>query len=139
MKDLWKYPVMRFIIVGFLSVTVDWSIYLMCTRWLGFPYWIDKTFSFFCGTLFSFIANGKWTFQSELTRRKLGKHMLVYTLSLVANVVTNQTLLNLLVQSPKHQRFFALLAATSVSTALNYIGLKKWIFSTGEGSSVGPS
>ena len=125
-SDLRTIP--RFIVVGILAVAVDWITYLIFYH--AFPHadLIDKSASYFCGTLVSFVINGKWTFDSGLDRLKLSRHLAIYSLSLIANTLCNHQILQFLHSPSSHGQLIALFAATILSSAINYVGLRKWVF-----------
>ena len=118
----------KFLAVGMISVSLDWGIYLVLVNFLGLGAVLSKSFSYIIGTMFAFIANGRLVFQSDLAPVNFLKHQLLYTFSLLAN-----TLLfaywesNFSFESPIIL-VAALLTSTFVSTVINFVGMRFWVF-----------
>lgn len=123
-----RHAIPRFIFVGFLAVAADWTTYAIFFQVFPHADLIDKSASYFCGTLVSFVINGLWTFDSKLDRIKLVRHFAIYSLSLIANTLCNHQILQFLHSPSSHGQLIALFAATILSSAINYVGLRKWVF-----------
>ncbi len=117
-----------FLIVGCLTVAFDFICYRSLMAWTMLPTGIAKTAGFLTGTLFAYFANRAWTFGRQ--RHAPGsawRFGLLYAVSLGANVAINAACLALL--SPMASAVaLAFLAATGVSTCLNFIGMKLFVF-----------
>ena len=118
----------KFLAVGMIAVSLDWGIYLALVNFLGLGAVLSKSLSYIIGTMFAFAANGRLVFQSDLAPLNFLKHLLLYTFSLLAN-----TLLfadwesNFSFESPIILGA-ALLTSTFVSTVINFIGMRFWVF-----------
>jgi putative flippase GtrA len=113
-----------FLVVGSLTVLVDLLLYrgMLATGLAGVN--LAKGSGFLCGTVFAYFANKAWTFGH--TRPAAGsawRFALVYGLTLLANVAVNSTALTLGAGAS-----LAFLAATAVSAALNFAGMKFLVF-----------
>lgn len=85
---------------------------------------VSKWISFFCGAVFGFIANKLWTFESkQVPTKEIPKYIVLYTLTAFINTWVNSIVLALTSLS-----FFAFLCATGISTVLNFLGLKFFVF-----------
>ena len=85
---------------------------------------IAKTISFFLGTLVAYTINKYWTFEKyEKSYKEVFQFGVLYSLTLFANVLTNHYVLNL-----TGIIFFSFLCATGLSTVLNFLGQKFWVF-----------
>lgn len=124
-----------FLIVGLLTVGIDFLIYR------GFiylhPFGLDsvniaKGFSFISGTIFAYFANRFWTFNQQTTGAgSVFRFVMVYILGLVANIVINYLCIEWF-SSPalakEYTLLIAFILATGVSAALNFIGMKFFVF-----------
>jgi putative flippase GtrA len=118
----------KFLAVGMIVVLLDWGIYLALTNFFGVGALISKSLSYLIGTLFAFVVNGRLVFQSNLEPVNFLKHLLLYIFSLLANTLffafwesnfSFDSAMNLGV---------ALLTATFVSTVINFVGMRLWVF-----------
>lgn len=117
-----KKELIRFLVAGVSAVATDFGTYYLLLVY--FDPAIAKTISFLMGTAVAFVINKYWTFEKhEYLHKEVIKFALLYTVTLLANVATNEVVLNQF-----HIVFLAFLAATGVSTVLNFIGQKWWVF-----------
>lgn len=117
-----------FLVVGSLTVLVDFLAYrgLLWSGLLG----VDpaKAASFITGTVFAYFANRFWTFgHKPHAAGSWYRFILLYALTLGANVLVNALMLRVLSQIPSAIQL-AFLVATGVSAALNFIGMKLFVF-----------
>ncbi len=122
----WRKQACRFLVVGGSSVAVDLVCYCVL---LNFS---DRTFAkglaYLAGVLVGFVGNKKWTFESR--ERSLTEPMLyvaVYTTTLLVNVVINSSVASTLASqqlSAVTVQICAFIAATGVTTVMNFLGLK---------------
>ncbi len=85
-----------------------------------------KRISFICGALFVFFVNKKLVFKNyEKFGKQLFYFVILYFCSFVINSLSHDFVLKELNMS-----YIAFLIATSMSTIINYIGQKFWIFKT---------
>ena len=114
----------RFLIVGVSSVVIDASTY-----WTFFHFDLlepenAKRLSFCLGALFAFFANRTFTFRvTEKNTRQPAIFAILYFISFIANSVSHD-----FVYHKSAQAELAFLVATTVSTALNYLGQKFYVF-----------
>ncbi len=117
-----KKEMQRFLVAGFSAVGTDLITYYILLNFLHND--IAKTISFLLGTIVAFIINKYWTFEKhEKNNSEIWKFGLLYLSTLGANVLVNKLVLdytNILI--------FAFLIATGVSTVLNFLGQKFWVF-----------
>ena len=87
-------------------------------------YDVSKTISFILGTVVAFIINKYWTFEKyEKSFKQIFHFSILYISTLFANIFTNRLILEI-----TEFVFFAFIFATTVSTVLNFIGQKWWVF-----------
>lgn len=117
-----------FLVVGSLTVVVDFLSYRTLLWWGLSGVDTAKAVGFIAGTLFAYFANRHWTFGH--TRPASGswhRFAVLYTLTLGANVVVNAVALKMMVALP-WALHIAFLLATGVSAILNFIGMKLFVF-----------
>jgi putative flippase GtrA len=118
----------KFLAVGMISVCLDWGIYLALTNFCGVGAVPSKGLSYVIGTIFAFIANGRLVFQSDLAPVNFLKHLFLYTFSLLANTLlfaywdSNFSFESMIILGA------ALLTSTFVSTVINFVGMRFWVF-----------
>ena len=119
-----------FLVVGVITVLVDFLIYSSLL-------WIEllahgpaKAVGFISGTVFSYFANRFWTFgYTKHGWASIWRFGLLYALTLFGNVMANSTILSLLTGVP-HGIKIAFVFATFLSAALNFLGMKFFVFRT---------
>ncbi len=121
---------LRFLPIGVIAVLIDLAVYL-CLTWFGLDVWIAKGLSFICGALFAFAGNRYFTFRKASGARGFAFFWLVYLTSLGLNVGINSLVLAICSHAGLPEmlpRILAFLAATSVSAATNFAGMKLLVF-----------
>lgn len=124
---IWQ-ELFRFLFVGSLTVLVDFLAY-------HFLLWADllkidpaKTIGFLCGALFAYFANRIWTFaHKQPARGGFFRFALLYSCTLGTNVLVNRSIISMLQNTPSKLQI-AFLIATTISAALNFIGMKWFAF-----------
>lgn len=120
----------RFLIVGVLTVMVDFMTYLLLVA-TGVQLDIAKGVSFAAGTVFAYFANSLWTFSTSRNLVQFSKFLALYIGTLGINVAVNRFVVDAI--GDENVRFaviVAFLAATAVSAASNFIGMKYFVFAT---------
>jgi putative flippase GtrA len=118
----------KFLAVGMIAVSLDWGIYLALTNFFGVGAVLSKSLSYIIGTVFAFIANAKIVFQADLAPLDFLKHLLLYTFSLLANTLAfalwelKFSFDSLVILGA------SLLTATFLSTVINFMGMRFWVF-----------
>jgi len=123
----------RFIVIGVLSVLTDFTVYTLLTR-LGLLWDASKGVSYVSGMVVGFIGNKLWTFESA--RRSPAEpitYLLLYTATLGVNVLVNRIVLVVMIAwlPLGAVKGLAFLAATGVTTVLNFVGMKWLTFRVG--------
>jgi len=117
-----------FLVVGSLTVLVDFLSY-RALLWSGVAdVGVAKAAGFLIGTLFAYFANRAYTFGGRPHRQGTAwRFALLYACTLGANVSVNGWVLGMLDAQPwKVQAAF--LVATGVSTCMNFLGMKLFVF-----------
>jgi putative flippase GtrA len=117
-----KKELKRFLVAGLSAVGTDLVMYYILLNFM--PHDISKAVSFLLGTVVAFVINKYWTFEKhEKSYKEMLKFGILYSLTLGTNVMTNKMILEY-----TSLVFLAFLVATGVSTVLNFIGQKWWVF-----------
>lgn len=117
-----KKELKRFLVAGLSAVGTDLASYYILLDFLSHD--VAKGISFLLGTVVAYIINKYWTFEKhEKSYTEILKFAVLYSVTLGANVMTNKIVLEM-----TEIVFLAFLVATGVSTVLNFIGQKWWVF-----------
>jgi putative flippase GtrA len=123
-----KRELIIFLIVGLLTVAVDFATYRSLLWLEGVGADLAKAIGFITGTVFAYFANRFWTFGGRPhASGSAARFILLYALTLGANVWINSILLK---QFSLHSYAIALafVFATAISAALNFLGMKFFVF-----------
>jgi putative flippase GtrA len=121
-----------FLIVGFISVSLDWGVYFFLFQVDNLNSTKSKALSYVVGTLFAFYLNGLFAFKSKLIPSRLLKHLILYGISLLVNALIFNTLESVSEMNSKTFSYFPLLGATFGSMTLNFLGMRFWVFKNHE-------
>lgn len=117
-----KKELLRFLVAGVSAVGTDLVTYYILLNFLTPG--VSKAISFLLGTIVAYIINKYWTFEKhEKSVREIAQFAVLYSCTLGINVLTNKMVLD-----NTSIVFLAFLVATGVSTVLNFIGQKFWVF-----------
>jgi putative flippase GtrA len=123
-----RREIVIFLIVGSLTVLLDFLTYrgLVWSQLFGVD--LSKAIGFLTGTVFAYFANRFWTFgHKSHMAGSVWRFIIVYTISLGANVQINAFALTWLVDTTASVQI-AFLLATGTSTIMNFLGLKLFVF-----------
>lgn len=125
-----------FLVVGLLTVVIDFCTYRLLL-WSGtLDVAIAKTIGFLTGTVFAYIANRLWTFRHTQSGGSVPRFVLLYACTLGINVCINSGIL--LLAGTTHVGIgAAFVVATGCSAVLNFLGMKFFVFKR-PASSVSP-
>ena len=127
--ELLGYEFARFLLVGITTVIIDLIFYFLLLNF-GFEIYIAKGVSFTLGAVFAYFSNKKYTFKSSSYGAIIFLLFLVlYLLTLIINVISNEIILDLTSQS-NLSLFIAFIIATSLSASLNFLGMKYIVFNS---------
>ena len=123
-----------FLIVGALTVLVDFICYRGLIGFQLMEVDLAKATGFLAGTLFAYFANRFWTFgRKPQLPGSAWRFAALYASTLGANVLINAFVLKLFADSAA-AFLFAFLLATGVSASLNFLGMKFFVFKPIPGS-----
>jgi putative flippase GtrA len=113
----------RFILVGCGAVVIDFLVYLIFSTIINT--FVSKFISFIIGSGFAYLLNKYWTFSNPKNSViEIIKFSTLYGTTLIVNVVTNHYCINEI----SLNKLISFLIATSLSTIINFIGQKWWVF-----------
>ena len=117
-----------FLIVGLLTVLIDFLAYrgLVITGLLSIN--IAKAAGFLTGTVFAYFANRFWTFNHKSHKAGTSwRFIVLYGFTLSANILINAFVLKMMDNTVVTIQV-AFLLATIVSATLNFLGMKLFVF-----------
>lgn len=115
--------VLRFMVAGITAVTTDFLSYYLLSHYINISF--AKGVSFIWGSIVAYFINKFWTFDAAKNHwHDMFKFTVLYTCTLGANVFSNKLVLFCF----SDLWLLAFLFATGVSTVLNFIGMKFWVF-----------
>lgn len=120
-----KKELFRFLLGGGSAVVVDFLTYKVFML-AGLGRLLAKGLSFFLGSGVGFLINKFWTFESkDFSKSEVLRYIILYSCTAVINTVVNKAVIAGL--SVEWIGFFC---ATGVSTILNFLGQKYFVFSS---------
>ncbi|MSS64509.1 GtrA family protein [Velocimicrobium porci] len=118
-----KKELLKFLIGGGSAVVVDYISYnvFLLTGW---NVSMAKAVSYVCGAIVGFIINKLWTFESkEFSKTEIVRYIILYAVSACINAGVNKLVIIVL-----NMKILAFLCATGISTVLNFLGQKFFVF-----------
>ncbi|NQV78879.1 MAG: GtrA family protein [Lutibacter sp.] len=117
-----KKELKRFLVAGLSAVGTDLCTYYFFLNVL--PNDVAKAISFLLGTIVAFVMNKYWTFEKKKkSYSEIIRFAVLYSVTLGTNVLSNK-----LVLENTDILIIAFIIATGISTILNFIGQKFWVF-----------
>jgi putative flippase GtrA len=113
---------LKFIVSGIIAVGTDLFFYYLLIETMNPNN--SKGISFIMGTVVAFILNKFWTFEKvEKSFKEIMQFVILYGSTLFINVLINKIVLDF-----TSTILISFIIATGVSSILNFIGQKFWIF-----------
>lgn len=123
LKNIKLKELIRFLVGGGCAVIVDFVFYQFLVH-IGGNMSVSKAISYVLGAVVGFVINKFWTFESDkLSIGEIGRYIILYVCSAVINAGVNK-----LVMIMFSLTLFAFLCATGVSTIINFLGQKFFVF-----------
>lgn len=123
LKSIKKRELFGFLVGGSTAVVVDYSTYYLL-MYVGLPISLSKAISYVLGAAVGFVINKYWAFESKkFSVREIVRYTILYAISALANTITNSMVLLII-----SWKLFAFLCATGVSTIINFLGQKFFVF-----------
>lgn len=125
-KEIKRKELLRFLVGGGSAVIIDYVTYKLLL-YFGMDVSLAKAISFICGSIVGFIINKLWTFESKsFYKSEILRYVILYAITAYINADVNDLALNLF-----QNQLFAFFCATCISTVLNFIGQKFFVFTNG--------
>lgn len=125
-----KRELAAFLVVGLLTVLVDFSTYT-CLGLAGiFGVNASKGVGFLTGTVFAYFSNRIWTFGHRAPARgSAWRFAILYMATLISNVWVNDSVIKILgPMSHINVIHVAFITATGISATLNFLGMRCFVF-----------
>lgn len=130
-----KREIFSFILIGILGTATDFVIYWCLHHYL--PYSISKTISFILGSCVAYLLNKFITYQQKQhSTSEIIRFTILYGSSMAINVAVNSAsimllrhiLMTLPIITLQMIIVLSFVIATGVSTIINFIGQRFWVF-----------
>lgn len=114
---------LRFLVGGGSAVVIDYIVYKVLMI-VGLDMSVAKGISYVCGAAVGFIINKLWTFESKgFSKKEIVRYIILYACSACINAGVNKLVVWIV-----GIQVFAFLCATGVSTVINFLGQKFFVF-----------
>lgn len=114
---------LKFLVGGGSAVIVDYVTYKILLL-IGWDVSLAKAVSYVCGAAVGFVINKLWTFESKgFSKVEIVKYIVLYAFSAVVNAGINKLVILIF-----NVEVLAFLCATGVSTVINFLGQKFFVF-----------
>ncbi len=128
-RNIERKEVLRFLIGGGSAVLTDYILYRVFLT-AGWQLSIAKACSYAGGAAVGFVINKLWTFKSrKFSFTEIAKYIILYIFSALLNALVNHLVLAVLPVT-----IIGFLCATGISTVINFLGQKFFVFAKASGS-----
>jgi putative flippase GtrA len=118
--------IIKFLMVGIISTIFNYSCFFFLFRFFGLNFLLASTIGYMIGLLFGYSLNRAWTFQSDINSfAQKFRYLCTYLFSLVVGLI----FLQILVKNYSLASEIANMYVILITTLLNFIGTKFWVFS----------
>ena len=125
-RDMSASQGLRFLVVGFSFVALDYIVYLSLLR-LWFTVDVAKSIGFLTACFCAYVANKSWTFEATGGNAVATRFVVLYAVSMSVNVGINHYMLQNV--GDMNTGFeLSYIIATSCSATLNFVGMKFFVF-----------
>ncbi len=123
-KSKFEYrEILKFLVGGGSAVAVDFIAYMALKSIIDMS--VAKAISYVMGAAMGFLINKYWTFESKTFRfREIFKYIILYSCSALINILVNKLALYVL-----KSVLLGFYCATGISTIINFLGQKFFVFS----------
>ena len=117
----------RFLVVGLTSTALNYIVVMVLFYLLNIWITLSTIIGYLAGLSLGFYLNKTWTFEdtSKNNFKLILKYFFVYGISLFFAVLT----VNFTIIIFNLPEYIAVIMSIIVSTILNYLGLRNWVFS----------
>ncbi|MGL5379105.1 GtrA family protein [Clostridium sp.] len=122
-KDFFNF--IKFAIVGVMNTLLNWIIFFFLNN-VGVYYIVSNIIAYTISTIHSYFWNSIWVFKySEGSKAKAS---LKFILLNIGGLILNTSILFILVDVFKMDKFIGLILTTAIVMIINYIFNKVWVF-----------
>ena len=116
---------------GLIAVLIAYWIYKELVS-AGVIVELANGLAYLSGMFYGFFANKRLTFRNRRNAsvRQVSRYILLHGVTLAINIAVNSFMLSIYHNAPEGL-LMSFLTAISISTVLNFIGLKYWVFKRG--------
>ncbi len=112
----------RFAAAGLTAAAIDFGVYYLLFAYAGVV--VSKAVSYITATVYTFILNKLWTFGAKkYTASEIPRFLALYAVSMIINNIVNKSILTI-----THDKLAGFIAATVICAAVNFSGLKYFVF-----------
>ncbi len=124
-----KRELQLFVFNGLISVAISFCVYLVLADY-GLQLHLASGVSYLAGMAYGFFANKTLTFanKEKLRLDNFLSYFILYSVTLVINIATNFFML-MIFSDFMIRSYLAFFVSISLSTILNFLGLKYFVFS----------
>lgn len=126
--------VVKYICVGVISITVDYSLLLLLYRLLAVPLEIATAVAFIVGLIVNFVLNRLWSFEVKADSRDTIRQIVLYGILVLVNTIFTVLTVGFAFSHFSIPPEVSKPVCVLLTTAWNYILYKKVIFKQGSGA-----
>lgn len=127
LKKIFSHSFVRYVIVGLISVGVDYGVLLVAYRALDVDLAVATTTGFVVGLIVNFLLNKFWSFNTSHDKQQTARQAVLVGLLVVFNlIVTNLVVIYL--EKINIGPEISKVITTGMITLWNYVLYKKYIF-----------
>lgn len=123
MKTKIVKTLMKFILVGSISTTIDFIVYFFISKVINIL--LAKGISFIIASIVSFYLNKNWTFNQN----KKGKYFIKYFQVQLINLGVNVSM-NFMLYTVLNERILPFIIATLIATIVNFLLQRLYVFNS---------
>jgi len=121
-----KKQVLRFVVVGILSTFINYTVFYVLYKFIGFGYLLSSASGFLAGVVFGYRLNRTWTFELYSDASLFHKYLLVYCCSLLLTLIFMEILISR-IGIPAE---IANVVCIILTTCTNFFGMKMVVFTS---------
>lgn len=133
-----KLKLVRYFIAGSAATAIDFAIFFIAVKGLGYPWFGAAIFSFVVATAANYLLSICFVFESRVRFRRLEEVILVFVVSAVA-MALNQTILWLAIDALALNLLFSKVMATGAVFLFNFSCRHYFIFSRPDDNTIRPA
>ncbi|HHW48629.1 MAG TPA: GtrA family protein [Clostridiaceae bacterium] len=117
-----------FSIIGIINTCVDFGIFMLSTKVLGFHYGISQVISYSCATINSFLLNSILTFGDVKRTNAISIQFVKFVTVNISSLAVSVLCLKLCIDVLGISNVISKVITMVISFAINFLGYKTWVF-----------